>query len=130
MRDAENKKGILEKINELQNNLFDNMWNMVYKQYKTDAKEVKVDQKKNIDKYLKELNRIVNENDRVLSDIVSETRGLIYKMKDMLDPIDKLICKVKRINKKEVETLENILKKDVNNITKSIRQIAGELSYE
>ena len=124
------KKGILEKINELQNNLFDNMWNMVYKQYKTDAKEVKVDQKKNIDKYLKELNRIVNENDRVLSDIMSETRGLIYKMKDMLDPIDKLICKVKRINKKEVETLENILKKDVNNITKSIRQIAGELSYE
>ena len=106
------------------------MWNMVYKQYKTDAKEVKVDQKKNIDKYLKELNRIVNENDRVLSDIMSETRGLIYKMKDMLDPIDKLICKVKRINKKEVETLKNILKKDVNNITKSIRQIAGELSYE
>ena len=57
-------------------------------------------------------------------------RGLIAEIKDILDPINKTLCNAKKINKNEIESLENILKKHVNKITKSIRQIASNLIYD
>ena len=64
----------LSKIKELQNNSFDNIWNIVYKQYKRDTDEVKTDKKKSIDKYLQKLQKIVYSNDRELSDTVFNMR--------------------------------------------------------
>ena len=74
MFDLFDKYYSLSKIKELQNNSFDNIWNIVYKQYKRDTDEVKTDKKKSIDKYLQKLQKIVYSNDRELSDTVFNTR--------------------------------------------------------
>ena len=74
MFDLFDKYYSLSKIKELQNNSFDNIWNIVYKQYKRDTDEVKTDKKKRIDKYLQKLQKIVYSNDRELSDTVFNMR--------------------------------------------------------
>lgn len=74
MFDLFDKYYSLSKIKELQNNSFDNIWNIVYKQYKRDTDEVKTDKKKSIDKYLQKLQKIVYSNDRELSDTVFNMR--------------------------------------------------------
>ena len=74
MFDLFDKYYSLSKIKELQNNSFDNIWNIVYKQYKRDTDEVKTDKKKSIDKYLQKLQKIVYSNDKELSDTVFNMR--------------------------------------------------------
>ena len=74
MFDLFDKYYSLSKIKELQNNSFDNIWNIVYKQYKRDTDEVKTDKIKSIDKYLQKLQKIVYSNDRELSDTVFNMR--------------------------------------------------------
>ena len=66
--------------------MFDSVWNIVYKQYERDTGKIITDKNKNIDKYLKELKKITDENNKVISNVESEIIGLIHETEDMLAP--------------------------------------------
>ena len=121
---------ILIKINELQNNSLDIIWNIVRKPIKRNAEKVKTDKKKNINKYLQELRQIVKGNEIELLNTMNDIRSLIAEIKDRLEPINKKLCKVKKINKNEIESIEKNFKKHATNITKRLREIASNLEYE
>ena len=121
---------ILIKINELQNNSLDIIWNIVRKPIKRNTEKVKTDKKKNINKYLQELRQIVKGNEIELLNTMNDIRSLIAEIKDRLEPINKKLCKVKKINKNEIESMEKFFKKDTTNITKRLREIASNLEYE
>ena len=89
--------------------MFDSVWNIVYKQYERDTGKIITDKNKNIDKYLKELKKITNENNKVISNVESEIIGLIHETEDMLAPLRKKLCKALSLDKYEIKYFENIL---------------------
>ena len=89
--------------------MFDSVWNIVYKQYERDTGKIITDKNKNIDKYLKELKKITDENNKVISNVESEIIGLIHEIKDMLAPLRKKLCKALSLYKCEMKYFENIL---------------------
>ena len=93
LSDAEKnrKDDILKKIDEIQNNSFDMIWNIVYKEIKRGTGKVKTDKEKNIYKYLQELQKIVNDNDIELSDTRSDVRSLIAEISDRIGSINKIL---------------------------------------
>ena len=104
------KDDILKMVKELQNNFLDNIWNKVYKQHKGDTAETKKDKKKNIDKYLDKLKKIMDDNEIELSDTMYEIRGSIAEINDRLDPINKKLYKVKKINKMKQNQYKKLLR--------------------
>ena len=75
------------------------IWNMVYKQTERLLKRLKQIRKKNINKYLEELNKITRNNDIELSDTRSDVRSLIAEIIDRIDDISKILYKMKKIKK-------------------------------
>ena len=120
LSDAEKnrKDDILKKIDEIQNNSFDMIWNIVYKEIKRGTGKVKTDKKKNIYKYLQELQKIVNDNDIELSDTRSDVRSLIAENS----------CHIRHTSVKE--SLQKAFKKHATTITKRLRETAANLDYE
>ena len=100
MTDSEKdqKESMLKKINEVQNNLLDILWNMVDNKIKRDIVEVKTDRKKDIDKYLEELKTIIDDDDDdddvIISDTLSDLRKLIKETYEVLSTIEDM-CNVK-----------------------------------
>ena len=72
---------------------------MVYKQTERLLKRLKQIRKKNINKYLEELNKITRNNDIELSDTRSDVRSLIAEIIDRIDDISKILYKMKKIKK-------------------------------
>ena len=62
-------------------------------------KRLKQIRKKNINKYLEELNKITRNNDIELSDTRSDVRSLIAEIIDRIDDISKILYKMKKIKK-------------------------------
>ena len=86
LTDTQEKDNTLEKISKIQNNLFDSVWNIVYKKYERDTDKITTDKNKNIGKYLKELKKITDENNRVIFDVRSEIINLLHEIEGMLAP--------------------------------------------
>ena len=123
------KDDILKKVEEIQNNSLNMIRNIVYKQIKRDTEKVQTNKKKNINKYLEELDKITEDNDIELPDTRSDVRSLIAEINDRIDSINKILYKMKKIKKNEIESLEKILKKYATTITKNLREIAANLGH-
>ena len=123
------KDDILKKVEEIQNNSLNMIRNIVYKQIKRDTEKVQTNKKKKINKYLEELDKITEDNDIELPDTRSDVRSLIAEINDRIDSINKILYKMKKIKKNEIESLEKILKKYATTITKNLREIAANLGH-
>ena len=73
--------------------------------FKRDIVKVKTDRKKNIDKYLEELKTIIDDDDVIKSDTLSDLRGLIKETYEVLSSIED-ICDVKKISKDRTKSIE------------------------
>ena len=94
------KDDILKKVEEIQNNSLNMIRNIVYKQIKRDTEKVQTNKKKNINKYLEELDKITEDNDIELPGTRSDVRSLIAEINDRIDSINKILYKMKKIKKK------------------------------
>ena len=110
--------------------MFDSIWNIVFKKDKRYADEVKTNKKENFNKYLKELEKIVFEDNTVLSNVSRAMWATDSEIRDMLRLISKTLRKTITLNKNGQKSLENELGKCVNKIIKSIKKIASDLTFE
>ena len=116
------KNEILEKIDGVLSDGLNIVWNMVCKQNRNN-KKITINKQKYISGYLRELLIIVNEKKALLTLIVQKMESLITTIKNTIDKFNEKLHKSNKINKAELQSIESILAKFSNQITKNFKEI-------
>ena len=116
------KNEILEKIDGALSDGLNIVWNMVCKQNRNN-KKITINKQKYISGYLRELLIIVNEKKALLTLIVQKMESLITTIKNTIDKFNEKLHKSNKINKAELQSIESILAKFSNQITKNFKEI-------
>ena len=116
------KNEILEKIDGVLSDGLNIVWNMVCKQNRNN-KKITINKQKYISGYLRELLIIVNEKKALLTLIVQKMESLITTIKNTIDKFNEKLHKSNMINKAELQSIESILAKFSNQITKNFKEI-------
>ena len=116
------KNEILEKIDGVLSDGLNIVWNMVCKQNRNN-KKITINKQKYISGYLRELLIIVNEKKALLTLIVQKMEVLITTFKNTIDKFNEKLHKSNKINKAELQSIESILAKFSNQITKNFKEI-------
>ena len=128
--EKEKKDDILKKFKEKTDNLLDKIWNIVYTKCKRDTEEVKTDKNKDINKYLHELEKIIEDDYVRLLDAASMIQSLIREIKDTVDQAVVMLHLNVNTDKKLIKSLEKIFKKHNNEVLKTLRETADSLTCE
>lgn len=125
------KLDILEKIRDLQNNLYDTIWNYVYeKKHDRVIEKPKTSKEKNIVKYLNELKKIADVNNRALHNICSDVRSLINVIEDKFNGLNEKLYKAQSLSIKGTNQIESNLGKFKDYLSGEIRKMTAQLSDE
>ena len=112
---------ILEKIDVVLSDGLNITWNMVCKQNRNN-KKITINKQKDSG-YLRELQKIVNKKRILLQIIVQKMESLITTIKNNIDKFNEKLHKSDKINKAELQSIESILAKFSNQITKNFKEI-------
>ena len=116
------KSEILEKIDVLLSDGLNILWNMVCKQNRKNEKIAK-DQKKDINRYLEEFEKVVNKKTVLLKRATEKIENLITTIKKKIDLFNKKLHKLDKINKAEIDSIKIKFRDFLSNIIGSLNEI-------
>ena len=87
------------------------VWNMVCKQNRKNTEKITINQKKDINRYLEEFEKIVNKKIILLKRTIQKIENLITTIKNKIDGFNEKLHKSDKINKAEIESIESMFGK-------------------
>ena len=113
---------ILKKIYDILNDSLNIVWSMVCKQNRKNEK-MTIDMKKDINRYLKEFEKMVNKKIELLKRATEKIENLITTIKKKIDLFNKTLHKLDKVNKTEIDSIKSIFRDFLSNIKSSLNEV-------
>ena len=113
---------ILKKIYDILNDSLNIVWSMVCKQNRKNEK-MTIDMKKDINRYLKEFEKMVNKKIELLKRATEKIENLITTIKKKIDLFNKTLHKLDKVNKTEIDSIKSIFRDFLSNIISSLNEV-------
>ena len=114
---------ILKKIDDILNDSLNIVWNMVCKQNRKNTEKITINQKKDINRYLEEFEKIVNKKIILLKRTIQKIENLITTIKNKIDGFNEKLHKSDKINKAEIESIKSMFGKFLSRIINIFNEI-------
>ena len=114
---------ILKKIDDILNDSLNIVWNMVCKQNRKNNEKITINQKKDINRYLEEFEKIVNKKIILLKRTIQKIENLITTIKNKIDGFNEKLHKSDKINKGEVDSIKSMFGKFLSRIINNFNEI-------